>query len=135
MFQLQKRIPRLRQRFVRNGFKNTGFSSKNSKSRVCIRFLFKFHKHVMQTFLRNVRRDFSLPMSTLAGKSFKGQIYWKKIRSGILSYHCWYRHWSLKSLHTLFDKYLDHMLMKFEKLYKILSFMTKKKKKKKKKKV
>ena len=35
----------------------------------------------------------------------------------------------LKSLHTLFDKYLDHMLLKFEqnrsKLYKILSFMTK----------
>ena len=42
---------------------------------------------------------------------------------------------SLKSFHTLFDKYLDHMLVKFEqnrigsedsKLYKILSFLTKK---------
>ena len=35
---------------------------------------------------------------------------------------------SLKSLHTLFDKYLDHMLVKFEKknrmirMYKFLSF-------------
>ena len=37
---------------------------------------------------------------------------------------------SLKSLHTIFDKYLDHMLVKFEqivwsKVYKILSFLTK----------
>ena len=32
--------------------------------------------------------------------------------------------WSLKSLHTLFDKYLDHMPVEFvwSELYKILSF-------------
>ena len=38
---------------------------------------------------------------------------------------------SLKSLHTLFGKHLDHMLVKFEqnvwsKLHEILSFLTKK---------
>ena len=37
---------------------------------------------------------------------------------------------SLKSLHTLFDGYLDHMLVKFEqnrmvRIYKILSFLIK----------
>ena len=36
---------------------------------------------------------------------------------------------SLKSLHTLYDKYLDHMLVKFKQIlwsepYKILSFLT-----------
>ena len=34
---------------------------------------------------------------------------------------------SLKSLHTLFDKYLDHMLVKFEqnRMVQILCFLTK----------
>ena len=38
--------------------------------------LFKFHRHVVQTFLRNVWRDLRLPMSelaTVAGKSFNGK--------------------------------------------------------------
>ena len=56
--------------------------------------LFNFHWHVVQTFLRNVWRDFRLPMSalaTLARKSFKGKfkLLQKLIfRSGILYYHC-----------------------------------------------
>ena len=35
-------------------------------------------------------------------------------RSDTLCYHYWCRQWKFKSLHTLFDKYLDHMLVKFE---------------------
>ena len=38
--------------------------------------LFKFHFHMVQTFLRNVWRDFRLPMSaleTVARKSFNGK--------------------------------------------------------------
>ena len=71
-------------------------------------------------FLRNVWKDFRLPMSalpTVAGKSFNSK-FTAKIDfpiGYILCYHCWCWHWkSIKSLHTLFGKYLDHMLVKFE---------------------
>ena len=67
----------------------------------------------------NVWRDFRLPMSalaTVAGKSFNGKftakidfpmryLFYQGADAGI---------GSLKSLHTLFHKYLDHMLVKFE---------------------
>ena len=72
-----------------------------------------------QTFLRNVWRDFKIPVSALAmvaRKSFNGR------------FHC--KNWfsdgtlyvtiadadigSLKSLHTLFDENLDNMLVKFK---------------------
>ena len=64
-------------------------------------------------------RDFGLPItaiSTVAVKSSNGKFTVKN----------WFSEWifyvtiadadigSLKSLHTLFDKYLDHMLVKFE---------------------
>ena len=82
--------------------------------------LFKFHKHKVQTFFfRNIWRDFRLPMSalaTVARKNFNGKFLQKLIfRSGILCYTCADAHGSLKSLHTLFDKYLYLMLVKFEK--------------------
>ena len=67
----------------------------------------------------NVRRDFSLPVSafaTIALKRSNGKITAKKNHFPV-------GHFvtitdadieSLKSLRTLFDKYLDHILMKFE---------------------
>ena len=80
--------------------------------------LFKFHLNVVQTFLRNVLREFRLPMSalgTVAGKSFNCKFTAKMdfpigyftatIADADIG--------SLKSLHTLFHKYLDHMLAKF----------------------
>ena len=62
-----------------------------------------------------VWRDFRLPMSalaTVAGKSFNGkftvfdQVFFITIADADIG--------SLKSLHTLFGKYLEHMLVKFE---------------------
>ena len=54
-------------------------------------------------------------MSTLAGKSFKGKIYFKKSDRVFYLTIADTNIGSLKSLHTFFDEYLDHMLMKFEK--------------------
>ena len=69
MFQKQKC-------FVKNGFKKVNFLSKSSKSyvvwtiRFCSNFTSMWYKH----FLRNVWRDFRLPMSaTVAGKNFNGK--------------------------------------------------------------
>ena len=70
-------------------------------------------------------------LATVAPKSFNGKFTAKiDFRSGILRYNADADIGSLKSLHTLFDKYLDHMLVKFEKMvwsesYKILCFLTK----------
>ena len=71
------------------------------------------------TFLRNVWRDFRLPMSelaTVAAKSFQDKFTTKNWFSNRM-FHVTIADadiGSLKSLHTLFDKYLDHMLVKFE---------------------
>ena len=55
-------------------------------------------------------------LATVARKNFIGKFLQKLIfRSGILCYTCADAHGSLKSLHTLFDTYLDRMLVKFEK--------------------
>ena len=66
----------------------------------------------------HIWRDFRLPMSaltTVAGKVLTANLLQKCIfPSGILCYHFDADIGSLKSLHTLFDKYLDHMLVKFE---------------------
>ena len=82
--------------------------------------LFKFHQRMWFKFLsNNAWRDFILPMSavaTVAGKSFNrkftakidfplGYIYITIADDDI---------GSLKLLHTLFDKYFDHMLKKFK---------------------
>ena len=64
-------------------------------------------------FLRNLWRDFRLSISalaTVAGKSFNGKftahrLFYITANADI---------GSLKFLQTLFDKYLDHMLVKFE---------------------
>ena len=55
-------------------------------------------------------------LETVAGKSLTANLLQKLIfRSGILCYHCADTDTeSLKSLHTLFDKYLDHMRVKLE---------------------
>ena len=56
------------------------------------------------------------PLATVAGKSFKRQTYCKNWFSDRV-FHVTIADadiGSLKSLHTLFDKYLDHMLVKFE---------------------
>ena len=71
-----------------------------------------WYKH----FSRNVWRDFRLPMSalaTVAGKSFNGK-FAPKTDFSIGYFMLLFLMLILKSLHTLFDKYLDHMLVKFE---------------------
>ena len=81
--------------------------------------LFKFHWHVVQTFSRNVWRDFALTMSALAavaGKSFNGKFN-EKIDFPIGYFYVTLADadiGSLKSLHTLFGKYLDYILVKSE---------------------
>ena len=75
-----------------------------------------WYKH----FQRNVWRDFRLSMSalaTVASKSFNGKFTAKiyfSIRHFILPLLMLAGIGSLKSLHTLFCKYLDHMVGKFE---------------------
>ena len=67
----------------------------------------------------NVWRDFRPPISalaTVAGWNFKGANLLQKLISRSVVYitivDADIR--SLKSLHTLFDKYFDHMLVEFE---------------------
>ena len=83
----------------------------------------------------NVWRHFRLSMLALAkvaGKSFNGKFIVK------IDFPIWVFYvtiadadiGSLKALHTLFDKYLDYMLVKIDQivwseLYKIFSFLTK----------
>ena len=65
-------------------------------------------------FAGNVWRDFktfSVSISKGSTEEFEWQIYrknWFYVTIGDADIE------SLKSLHTLFDKYLDHMLVKFE---------------------
>ena len=91
MFQLQKRLPKWRQRFVNNGFKNPFcfvlflfvclfvWGSKKLKISCSLNhtILFKFHySRWYKHFVRNVWRDFRLLMSalpTVAGNSFNGK--------------------------------------------------------------
>ena len=103
------------------------FLSKSSKFcvvwtiRFCSNFTNMWYKH----FLRNVTwRDFSLSVSVLtmvARKSFNGKVR-PTAKIDFLMGHNYYvtvadaEIGSLKSLHrpTLFDKYSDHMVVKFE---------------------
>ena len=67
MFQLQKRLPKWRQRFIKNDFK-TRFLVKKINILLSLdppKFLFKFHQHVIQMsfFKRIVSKDFGLGMS------------------------------------------------------------------------
>ena len=68
----------------------------------------------------NIGRDFRLTESayaTVSRKNFNGKFTSKNcfLRSDILCYHNTDPDiGSLKSLHILFDKYLGHMLVKFE---------------------
>ena len=61
-------------------------------------------------------------LATVAGKSFNGT-FTAKIYFPIGYFHITIAHadiGSLTSLHALFDKYLDYMLVKFEKKYHIV---------------
>ena len=95
-------------------FKNPAFCQKAQKIfvvrtiRFCSNFTCMRYKH----FLRNVWRDFKLPMSALATVAGR-QIYYKNLFSERVFYVTIVDAdiKSLKSLHTLFDKYLDHMLV------------------------
>ena len=73
---------------------------------------------MVQTFLRNVWKDFRLQMSALATArtSFNGKFTAKKRFSDRTFYVTTADAdtGSLKSFHTLFAKYLDHMLVKCE---------------------
>ena len=56
-------------------------------------------------------------LATVAGKRFNGKLLQKLFfRSGIYITIADTDIGSLKSLHTLFDKYLDHILVKFEQI-------------------
>ena len=96
------------------------FLSKSLKFRVVwtIRFCSNFTSIWYKHFLRNVWRDFRLPVSalvTVARKSFKGKFTAKidfPIEHFMLPFDADIG--SLKSLHTLLDKYLDDMLVEFE---------------------
>ena len=98
---------------------NPVFCQKSSKFRVAwtIRVCSNFTGIWYKLFLRNIWRDFRLPMSalaTVARKSFNGKFtakfsdraFYVPIANADIG--------SLKSLHTLFDRYLDHVLVKFE---------------------
>ena len=75
---------------------------------------------VQTVFLRSVWRDFRLPMSalaTVARKSLNGK-FTAKIDFFNRAFYVTITdadNGSLKSLHRLFHKYLDNMLVKFEK--------------------
>ena len=98
-----------------------GFLSKSSKFHVVCdhTILFKFTSIWYKHFLKNVWRDFRLLISALATeaqKSFNGKF---TAKTDFLIGHFYVTIadtdiGSLKSFHTLFDKYLDHMLVKFE---------------------
>ena len=132
MFQLHKRLPKWRERFVKNGLKKKRFLSKSSKFRVVWTIQFCLWSKYLSN---NVWRDFRLLMSALAtaaGKSFKGKfiakidfsdrVFYITIADADIG--------SLKSLHTLFDQDLDHILAKFEqncmvRIIQNLNFLTK----------
>ena len=72
-----ERSSKLASRFRQNGFKNSVFLSKKLKILCSLdhTILFKFQKHVVHIFSRNVWRDLTLPMSAstiVAEKSFNG---------------------------------------------------------------
>ena len=94
-----------------------GFLLKSSRFRVVltIQFCSNFTSMWSKYVSNNVWRDFTLPMSplaTVAGKTFNGKFTAK------IDFPLGYfilpllmlTIGSLKSLHTLFDKYLDHTL-------------------------
>ena len=122
LFQLQKRLPKWRQRFVKNCLiKTRVFFVKKLKFFVVltIRFRSYFTSMWYKQFLTNVCSDFRLLMSALAavaGKSFNSNFYCKNLFSHRVFYITIADAdiGSLKFLHTLFDKYLDHMLVKFD---------------------
>ena len=124
MFQLQKRLPKWRQRFFKNGKKKT-ISCQKAQSFVWfgpydfVQIALACSINIFLKECRPLWRDFRLSMSALAtvkGKNLTANLLQKLIyRSGIL---CYTVHdadiGSLKSLQTLFNNYLDHMLVKFE---------------------
>ena len=86
--------------------------------------LFTFIWHVVQTFFKecmerlqtsnvSTRIDPWSALATVAGKSFNGK-FAPKTDFSIGYFMLLFLMLILKSLHTLFDKYLDHMLVKFE---------------------
>ena len=81
-------------------------------------FCFLFTSMCYKYFLRNAWRDFRLPMSalaTVARKKFNGKFTAKNWFSDRALYLIADANiGSVKSRHALFDKYLDHMLVKFE---------------------
>ena len=105
----------------KNGLKNPIFVKRLkfrvvSTIRICSNFTNMWYKH----FVRNVCRDFTLTMSalaTVARKNFNGKFTEKKKWFSDRAFYVANAEAdieSLKSRHTLFDKYLDHMLVKFE---------------------
>ena len=102
-------------------FKKKIFLSKSSKFHVfwTIQFCSNFTRMWYKHFLRNVWRDFRLPISVLATKAWKSFNGKSTAKNDFLIGYFMLPLLMLtlegqKSLHTLFEKYLDHMLVKFE---------------------
>ena len=121
-FSYRKRLPKWRKLFVKNGYIKPGFLSKSSKFRVVwtIRFSSNFFIIWYKHFVRNRWRDFRLPapvLATVARKSVNGKFTVKidfPIDRAFYVIIAVADIQSLKSLHTLFDKYLAHRLVKYE---------------------
>ena len=97
--------------------------------RVCSNFTVLASGTNIFFFLRNVWRDFRLPMSavaTVARKSFNGKFTVKmNFQLGMLFYHCWCWHWKSKSLHLISiwtTCWWNLNKIVWSELYKILSF-------------
>ena len=73
--------------------------------------LFKFHWHVVQTSVGGDSRLSISALATVVGTSLDGK-FTVKIDFYIIFADANIK--SVNSLHALFDKYLDHMLVKFE---------------------
>ena len=121
MFQLQKRLKNGVIALSKMGFL-TSFCQKSKKfftSRT-VQFGSNLDNMWSKYVSNNVCKGFRLPapaFARVARKSFNGKFYCKNWFSDRASFFIFITDadiGSLKSLHTLFDNYLDHMLVKFE---------------------
>ena len=110
-----------RQLFVKNSYTKSVYLSKSSKFRLVwtIRFCSNFASIWYKHFFKGMYgKDFRLPMSALA--TVARRVLMENLLQKLISDRAFYATiadvdiGSLKSLHTLFDKYLNHMLVKFE---------------------
>ena len=123
MLQIQKRTAKWRQCFLKNGLQKSFFISfffVAKRLKFCTIWTIRFGSNppacgpnaYQIIYGENLDSQCHL-LQWYHGRVFMANLLQKLVFwVGILCYHYWRWHW--KSLHTLFDKYLDHMLVKFE---------------------